>query len=180
MDGDIFHPVVDEIDALTEKIRHYDMLVAQYIDAHFREDAELLETIPGVGTLTGATFLASIPSVDVFKSARDAGAYFGLIPRQDQSGASDTPRRITKEGNALMRRNLVTAANYIMRESSPDSAIKRFGLRVRGGDDAGKVAKRKAKIAVARKLAVTMAAMLKNRERYRNGIETGPAAGGAA
>ena len=65
----------------------------------------------------------------------------------------------------MARRNLVTAANYILREGSPETGLKRFGLRVRGSGN-GKVAKRRAKTAVARKLAVVMAAMLKNRKPY--------------
>ena len=103
-----------------------------------------------------------------FGSARDAGAYFGLTPGQDQSGDRDAPKRITKMGSTLMRHLLVTAANYILREASPDTALKRHGERIcaRGG----KVARRKAKVAVARKLAVTMLAMLKTGKPYDDGL----------
>ena len=78
------------------------------------------------------------------------------------------PKHITKTGSALMRHLLVTAANHILRASSPDTALKRHGERIcaRGG----KVARRKAKTAVARKLAVVMLAMLKSGKAYDDGI----------
>lgn len=91
--------------------------------------------------------------------------FCGFDPRQDQSGETDRPRHITKEGNQMARRNLVTAANYILRDASQETDLKRFGLRMRGSGN-GQVAKRRAKTAVARKLAVVMAAMLKNRKPY--------------
>ena len=96
---------------------------------------------------------------------RHAGAYFGLVPRQDQSGDMDRLRHITKEGNEMARRNLVTAANHILRDSSKETVLKSFGLRVRGPGN-GQVAKRRAKTAVARKLSVVMAAMLKSSKPY--------------
>lgn len=143
-------------------------MIRQYAEAHFKEDVALLQTIPGVRSVTAAYFVASIPSPDIFHPPRDAGAYFGLVPRQDQSGETDRPRHISKEGNRMARWNLVTAANYILRDSSKERDLKSFGQRIRG-PGRGQVAKRRAKTAVARKLAVVMAAMLKNRKPY-NGI----------
>jgi len=163
---DVVEPLLNEIDTLTAVIREYEHAIDRYVREHFREDVDLLRTIPGIALITASSFVASIPSADVFETPRDAGAYFGLVPRQDQSGDSDNPRHISKEGNKMVRRNLVTAANYILRESSPDTNLKRFGLKVRGPGK-GKVAKRRAKVAVARKLAVVMAAILKSREPYR-------------
>jgi len=162
---EMFEPVLEEIEALSGRIRRLDGMIREYVETQFEEDVELLRTIPGVGMVTAASFVAAVPSEDAFDKPRDAGAYFGLVPRQDQSGDADRPRHITKEGNGMVRRNLVTAANYILRAASADTGLKRFGLRVRGPGE-GKVAKRRAKTAVARKLAVVMAAMLKRRKPY--------------
>ncbi|MBQ7252906.1 MAG: IS110 family transposase [Kiritimatiellae bacterium] len=164
-DREMFEPVLEEIESLTGRIRQLDGMIRRYAGDHFKEDIELLQTIPGVGMVTSTCFVAAIPSAEIFDDPRDAGAYFGLVPRQDQSGDTDRPRHITKEGNRMARRNLVTAANCILRDASPETGLKRFGLRVRGSGN-GKVAKRRAKTAVARKLAVVMAAMLKSRKPY--------------
>ena len=119
-------------------------------------------------TSTSCAYVAFAPDPKKFGSPRDAGCYFGLTAGQDQSGDIDKPRNITKGGNEMMRRLLVTAANYILRESSKDSALKRYGERIcaRGG----KIARRKAKIAVARKLAVVMMAMLQSRRPYQDNL----------
>ena len=167
-DQEMFAPLLEEIESLTGRIRQLDGMIRRYAEEHFKEDVELLQTIPGVGPVTSACFVAAIPSADFFENPRDAGAYFGLVPRQDQSGEMDRPRHITKEGNEMARRNLVTAANHILRDSSKETALKSFGLRVRGPGN-GQVAKRRAKTAVARKLSVVMAAMLKSRTPY-NGL----------
>ena len=90
----------------------------------------------------------------------------------DQAGnvmwRKDAPKHVTKAGSALMRRLFMTAANYILRASSPDTALKRHGGRICACG--GKVARRKAKAAVARKLAVVMLAMLKSGKPYDDGL----------
>ena len=174
-DRGMFEPLLAEIDALSRAIREYDFKIEEYVDGHFKEDVGLLRTIPGVGLVTGASFVANVPAAGGFARPRDAGPYFGLVPRLDQSGDSDNPRHISKEGNDMVRRNLVTAANYIMREASRETELKRFGMRI-AGPGKGKVAKRRAKTALARKLAVTMAAMLKNRTPYNGAVEAGKTA----
>ena len=129
------------------------------------EDAALLDTITGVGPVTTAAFLAAVGDVSTFGSARDAGPYFGLVPRQDQSGETDKQLRISKEGNEIVRRLLVTAANYIMGPFGKDSDLRRHGMRI--AERGGKNARKRAKVAVARKLAVVMLAVLKGRTAYR-------------
>ena len=172
---EIFGPLLEEIDSLSGRIRQFEQMIQQYTEEHFKEDVELLRTIPGVGAVTSACFVAAIPSADIFRNPRDAGVYFGLVPRQDQSGETDRPRHITKEGNQMARKSLVLAANYILRDSSQETDLKRFGLRVRGPGK-GKIAKRRAKTAVARKLAVIMAAMLRNRKLYNGTTGKGKSA----
>ena len=159
-----FKPMLRHLKELAATIKRYDAMLEKYAQAHFKEEVELLRTIPSVGPITSCAFVAHISDPRRFGSARDAGAYFGLTPGQDQSGDRDAPKRITKTGSTLMRHLLVTAANYILRESSPDTALKRHGERI--CERGGKVARRKAKTAVARKLAVTMLAMLKSGKPY--------------
>lgn len=173
-----FKPMLRHLKEITATIRRYDAMLEKYAQAHFKEEVELLRTIPSVGPITSCAFVAHVADPKRFGSARDAGAYFGLTPGQDQSGDKDAPKRITKAGSTLMRHLLVTAANYILRASSPDTALKRHGERIcaRGG----KVARRKAKTAVARKLAVVMLAMLKSGKAYDDGLAAKNAATGDA
>lgn len=161
-----FGPVLERLCAISESISQYDWKIRDYAEAHFKTEVDLLQSIPGVGLVTSCTFVALVQDPKGFGCPRDAGCYFGLSSGQDQSGDKDAPMHMTKAGNSLMRKLLVTAANYILRDSSPDSALKRYGQRIcmRGG----KVARRKAKAAVARKLAVVMMAMLQSGEPYRD------------
>ena len=99
-----------------------------------------------------------------FGKPRDAGAYFGLVPRQDQSGQTDRQLRITKEGNTQVRSLLVNCANYIMGPFGKDCDLRRHGLRI--AERGGKNARKRAKVAVARKLAVVMLALLQNKKEY--------------
>ena len=163
-----FKPMLRHLKEVAATIKRYDAMLEEYAQKHFKEEVELLRTVPGVGPITSCAFVALIADPGRFGSARDAGAYFGLTPGQDKSGDKDAPKHITKTGSALMRHLLVTAANHILRASSPDTALKRHGERIcaRGG----KVARRKAKTAVARKLAVVMLAMLKSGKAYDDGI----------
>ncbi len=163
-----FKPMLRHLKEVAATIKRYDAMLEEYAQKHFKEEVELLRTVPGVGPITSCAFVALIADPGRFGSTRDAGAYFGLTPGQDKSGDKDAPKHITKTGSALMRHLLVTAANHILRASSPDTALKRHGERIcaRGG----KVARRKAKTAVARKLAVVMLAMLKSGKAYDDGI----------
>lgn len=162
-----FKGMLGLLEEVLATIKEYDALIHSYSQAHFRKETELLQTISGVGEVTSCAFVAHIPCARTFGRARDAGCYFGLTPGQDQSGDGDAPKRITKTGNEMVRWLAVNCANYILRPSSPDSSLKRFGERIcaRGG----KVARRKAKVAVARKLVVVMLAMLKSGKPYDDG-----------
>jgi transposase len=120
--------------------------------------------VRGVGPLTSAAYVLTIADPDRFKHARDVGPYLGLAPGKHQSGNSNPQLGITKSGDTMMRTLLVQCAQYIMRRSSPDTHLKRFGLRIaRKGD---KISKRKAVVAVARKLSVLLLALWKSGEEY--------------
>jgi transposase len=158
-------PLFAMLKDLAKKIGLYDKMIADSVKRQREGDAALLDTITGVGPVTAAAFLAAVGDVSTFGSARDAGPYFGLVPRQDQSGDTDKQLRISKEGNEIVRRLLVTAANYIMGPFGKDSDLRRHGMRI--AERGGKNARKRAKAAVARKLAVVMLAVLKSKTAYR-------------
>ncbi len=95
---------------------------------------------------------------------RDVGAYLGLVPKRDQSGETDKQLPITKAGNRQLRCLLVNCAHYILGPFGPPSRLRKAGERIaaRGG----KSAKKRAVIAVARKLAVTLLALWKSGRTY--------------
>jgi transposase len=160
----VVKPLFAVLRELTRKVALYDKMITNATGKLYRAEIELLEPISGVGPVTSAAFLAAVGDPATFGSARDAGPYFGLAPKQDQSGQTDRQMRITKEGNAVVRRLLVIAANYIMGPFGKDSDLRRHGMRI--AERGGKNARKRAKVAVARKLAVLMLAILKNRSAY--------------
>ena len=122
-----------------------------------RTDARtrLLMTTPGVGPIVGLTFVAAIDDPGGFKSSKQVGAHFGLTPRKYQSGETDVPGRISKIGDGAVRTALYEAANIILTRPVKGSALKRWGLAV-----AKRAGARKAKVALARKLACVLHRML--------------------
>lgn len=161
----ITKPLFAVLRELAKKIALYDKLITDTTRKLYPEELKLLEPIGGIGPVTAAAFLAAIDDPATFGNARDAGAYFGLVPKQDQSGQMDKQMRISKEGNEVVRRLLVIAANYILGPFGKDCDLRRHGLRI--AERGGKNARKRAKVAVARKLAVLMLAILKNRSVYR-------------
>lgn len=113
-----------------------------------------LRQITGVGPLTALAFVLLIEDPKRFTRSRDVGAYFGLVPRLDESSDSSPQLRITKAGDALGRRLLVSAAQYVLGPFGPECDLRRYGeaIAARGG----KNAKKRAVVAVARKMAVLM------------------------
>lgn len=115
---------------------------------------QLLQGVKGVGPIVSLAFVLTLDDPKDFKG-RDVGAYLGLVPRQQSSGASAPQLHITKAGDRELRRLLVLAANYILGRYGPDCDLRRFGLRI-AGDGGDKKAKKRARVAVARKLAVLL------------------------
>ena len=144
---------LEEIRDLNMRIKLLDNEIKRWIEKELPEMEYLME-VPGVGQLIASAFILVIDDPGRFQKSRDVGAFLGLVPRRDQSGEKDPELPISKAGNSYMRQLLVLAAQYILRESSPDSEIKQFGLRIaaRGGQRA----KKKAVVAVARKVAVLL------------------------
>src|ERR1700760_4315030 len=109
-----------------------------------------LMTTPGVGALVAMTFSAAIDDPDRFRSSRMVGAHFGLTPKKYQSGETDVTGRISKIGDGTVRTMLYEAANVILTRPVKGSTLKSRGMRL-----AARAGMRKAKVALARKLAVT-------------------------
>ena len=146
-------PLMQTIGMLTEKIAHYDRVVEDLAREVYPETEVLME-IDGVGALTALCFVLTIEDPARFSSSRAVGSYLGLRPRQDQSGDVDKQLPITKAGDGLLRTYLVQAAHRILGPFGKDSDLRRWGLKL--AERGGKAAKKRATVAVARKLAVLM------------------------
>ena len=115
------------------------------------EHRHRLMTVPGVGAVTAAAFLATVDDPERFRRSSSVGAYFGLTPRRCQSGDIDYTGRISKRGDGLMRSYLFEAANVLLTRVSTWSTLKAWGMRL-----AKRSGATKAKVALARKLAVIL------------------------
>jgi transposase len=118
-----------------------------------REDVvcRRLMTVPGVGALVALTFTSAVDDPARFRRARAVGAYFGLTPKRSQSGETDIVGSITKIGDEMVRAALYEAANVMLTRASRFSSLKRWALEV-----AKRRGLRRAKVALARKLAVVL------------------------
>ena len=156
-------PIVEIIGKLTEQIKEYDRKIEQISKEKYPE-TELLRAIKGVGPVTALAFVLILEDPERFSKSRQVGSFLGLTPRRDQSGEIDKQLRITKAGNPFLRRLLVGAGQYILGPFGEDCDLKRFGLRLsaRGG----KNAKRRAVVAVARKLSVLLHRLWQHGEIY--------------
>ena len=152
----MIEPSLLVIDTMTEQIKALDRNIEKLGREHYLTTL-LLQQIPGVGPITALAFVLIIGDPDRFASSRDIGAYFGLVPKRDQSGDLDKQLRISKAGNSYMRQLLVGAAQYILGPFGPDSDLRRSGLKL--ADRGGRAAKKKAVVATARKLGVLMHTM---------------------
>ncbi len=138
---------------LAEQFRKLDNQAHRAAGADKR--ARLLTTAPGVGSIVALTYAAAIDDPSRFKSSRVSGPLFGLTRRQYQSGETDVTGRISKVGDAMVRTALYEAANVILTRMAGDSPLRRWAIAV-----ARRAGMRKAKVALARKLAVILHRML--------------------
>ena len=158
-------PTVKAIREINRQIAAYDRMIEKLARTPtFKGQVERAKEVYGVGTVCATALVAAIDGdVDRFEHARDIGPYLGVVPRTSQSGESDPQLGMTKAGNALVRRVLVECANVVMKEGARDTDLKLRGLRI--ASRGGRIARKKAKIAVARGLAVQIVALLKHPER---------------
>lgn len=146
-------PVLDVIADVSRRIAGYDRQLAQAIRERHPVAARLQQPA-GVGPLTALAFVLLVEDPHRFHTSREVGAYFGLVPRLDDSSDSTPQLRISKAGDELGRRLLVSAAHYILGPFGPPCDLRRHGAAIaqRGGKNATK----RAVVAVARKLAVLL------------------------
>jgi transposase len=158
------------LDSINDQIKAFDKQIIEIITEHYPQALKIQE-IAGIGPITSLAYVLTIGDPERFKNNRDVGAYLGLVPRRDQSGESDKQLPISKTGNRTLRRLLVQCSQYILGRFGPESDLRNFGLRM--VSKGGKGSKKKATIAVARKLAVLLLTLWKSGETYKPLQNTG-------
>ena len=155
---------METIGSLTERIRGYDRQLETVCQQHYPE-TELLREVEGVGALTALTFVLTLEDPSRFEKSRAVGgAYLGLVPATEQSGDRDPQKRISKEGDEMLRKLLVGSAHYILGPFGSDSDLRRHGEKI--ASRGGKNAKKRAAVAVARKLSVLLHRLWSTGELY--------------
>lgn len=146
-------PLIRLVQTLTDDIAAYDRVVAA--KAHAYPETQAIQSIHGVGALTAVAFVLVLNNDRArFTRSRDVGCYLGLKPKQRDSGKRSPQLGITKAGDPLIRRLATQSAQYILGPFGRDSALRRWGLSL--ASHGGKNAKKRAVVAVARKLVVLM------------------------
>jgi len=156
-------PVLEQIGSLTERIRQYDRELQTIAKERYPE-TDLLRQVEGIGPLTALTFVLTVEDPYRFERSRSVGAYLGLVPARDQSGDRDPQRHISKEGDEMLRKLLVGSAHYILGPFGSDSDLRRHGEKI--ASRGAKNAKKRAVVAVARKLAVLLHSLWVSGEVY--------------
>ena len=155
---------------LTTMLREFGRLTKQVLDVVRAEPVcRRLMSVPGVGPLTALAFRATVDQPDRFRKSRDVGAHLGLTPRRYQSGETDVQGRVSRCGDELARTALYEAAHSLLIRSQKWSALKAWGM---------KIAKRRgmarARVAVARKLAVILHRIWVDGGAFRFGQQAAP------
>lgn len=156
--------VLEEIARLNAQLAALDREVQRKTEEEYPETLAM-QQVTGVGPLTSLCFALVVEDPKRFPKRRSVGAYVGLVPGLDDSGDVESELRISKEGDELCRRYLVQAAQYILGPFGPDTDPRRWGLGLIGVSKSKKVKKR-AVIAVARKLSVLLLRLWVTGERY--------------
>ena len=157
-------PMLTAIEGISVSIRELDEQIDR-LGTESHPVTRQLRQITGVGPITALAFVLAVEDPRRIEKTRDIGAYLGIVPRRDQSGSTDKSLGISKTGNAYVRKLLVQCAQYILGAHGPDCELRRFGLRL--ASRGGKAHKKKAMVAVARKLAVLMLSLWKSGEDYQ-------------
>lgn len=145
-------PLLTVVQTIQDQIRAYSRLLLNM--ARRDETARRLMTVPGVGALTSLAFMSAIDDPGRFRRSSDVGAYLGLTPRRHQSGEMDWTGRISKLGDRLARTYLFEAASVLVGRIERWSALKSWGVRL-----TKRIGSKKARTAVARKIAVILHAI---------------------
>jgi transposase len=146
-------PLLGLIASLSEEIQCYERRIEQLAREKY-QDTKLLRQVSGVGPVTSLAYVLTLETPLRFARSRDVGPYVGLVPAQDDSGESQPQLGISKAGDRMLRKLLVGSAHYILGPFGPDTDLRRFGTKLY--ERGGKNAKKRATVAVARKLAVLL------------------------
>lgn len=156
-------PLLQSVAALSEQVRVLDKQIDDLVEERYPQTQRLTQ-VSGVGNLIALTFVLSVGDPKRFEKSRDVAAYFGMVPGRAKSGEDDPELRITKAGSPLVRKLMVQAAQSTLQARSPDSELKRFGQRLAGSS---KKQKKRAVVAVARKLTVLLHRLWVSGEKYQ-------------
>jgi len=156
-------PLVREVESLNERIKEYERRIERMAKETYPE-VELLKQVKGVGDLIALAYVLTIEDPHRFGKSRDAGCFVGLQPGRRDSGESAPQMHISKEGDEYLRKLLVQGAHYILGPFGEDSDLRRWGKKL--AERGGKNAKKRAVVAVARKLAVLLHRLWVSGEAY--------------
>jgi len=146
-------PLLRLIATLSEEITTFDQRIEKLAAEKYMH-TQLLRQVSGVGPVTALAYVLTLETPLRFARSRDVGPYLGLVPKQEDSGDIQPQLGISKAGDRMLRRLLVGSAHYILGPFGPDTDLRRFGMRL--CERGGKNAKKRAAVAVARKLAVLL------------------------
>jgi transposase len=156
-------PLLRLIQTLSEEIKSYEKCIEKLGSEKYM-DTKLLRQVNGVGPVTSLAYVLTLETPQRFKRSRDVGPYLGLVPQQEDSGDSQPQLGISKAGDRMLRKLLVGSAHYILGPFGPDTDLRRFGMKL--CERGGKNAKKRAAVAVARKLAVLLHRLWSSGEVY--------------
>src|ERR1700691_3661568 len=150
---DVLAPLLREVESLNERIKEYDERMEKIAQEVYPE-VSWLKQVKGVGTQMALTYVLTIEDPYLFEKSREVGCFLGLKPGRRNSGNSEPQKKISKEGDRYLRTMMVQGAHYILGPFGEDSDLRRWGLKL--AERGGKNAKKRAVVAVARKLAVLL------------------------
>src|ERR1017187_4815599 len=178
--GETLQPLLRLIATLSEEIKVFDQRIEKLAAEKYMH-TQLLRQVNGVGPVTSLAYGLTLETPLRFARSRGVGPYLGLVPKQEDSGDSQPQLGISKAGDRMLRKLLVGSAHYILGPFGPDTDLRRFGMRL--CERGGKNAKKRAAVAVARKLAVLLHRLWVSGEVYEplgHGVLTSPAQVAAA
>jgi transposase len=152
------------VEEMTKQIAKSDEMLKQIGKQRYAKEVAQLQQVKGVGPVTALTFVLTLDDPTRFAKSRDVGCYLGLRPKSNQSGSSAPEMRISKEGDGYVRVLLVQCAQYILSKRGPETDLKIWGMQIAAKGK--KSAKKRAVVAVARKLAVLLHRLWVSGERY--------------
>src|SRR5216684_2065953 len=150
---EVLVPLFKEIESLNERVKEYDERMEKIAKEVYPE-VSLLKQVKGVGTQIALMYVLTIEDPYRFPKSRQVGCFLGLRPGRRNSGESEPQKGISKEGDRYLRTMMVQGAHYILGPFGEDSDLRRWGLKL--AERGGKNAKKRAVVAVARKLAVLL------------------------